>query len=201
MKLSLLCFFRTTSWFAVMFNTSDIGLSLQIDYFPCSLWEMTFNWNDMKVTNLIYDQQNLQSLNSCPVPRRPALWPVGGAVTGSVWARPPRATDAVYAAAVCDSRPVAAAPSAGSAGSGGALYRGSSLRRCCSALCAGDIQRCLCSGLSSVRPGGGWTLGLAEETAKNPSHRLTENGKENKFSESCSYRDDKPNFNVSLLLI
>lgn len=119
--------------------------------------------------------------------------------------RPPRATDAVCAAAVCDSRPVAAAPSAGSAGSGGALYRGSSSRRCCSALCAGDIQRCLCSGLSSVRPGGGWTLGLAEETAKNPSHRLVELQRMEKKTSSVKAMTKAQlmtiDFDVSLLLI
>lgn len=110
--------------------------------------------------------------------RRPARWPVGGAVTDSVWVNPPRATGAGCAAAVCDSRPGAAAPSAGSAGSAAALYHDSSSPPRCCALCADGTPRCLCSGRASVPSAAGWRPGgAAEETEKNPSRRfaVTEN--------------------------
>ncbi len=147
------------------------------------------NRNYMKITKPIQNDwmtiNRTFSLSSCRLRRRPALWPVGGAVTDSVGVNPPRVTGAGCAAAVCDSRPGAAAPSAGSAGSAGVLYHDSSSPRRCCALCADGIPRCLCSARASVPSAAGWRPGAAEETVKNPSQRFAElprTNKKNKFS-------------------
>lgn len=112
-----------------------------------------------------------KALNSYPLLSCPALWPVGGAVTDSVWACPPHVKGVGCAAAVGDSRLAAAAPSAGSTECDGELYRDSSSQRCCCALCAGDIQCCLYWCLASVRTDGGSLQGAAGETERNPTQR------------------------------